>query len=427
MRIIDVNSPFLDKIFDRSIAFDDEITGQVTEIISMVRNEGDDAVCRFNRSFSGCDLTPDQLLVTTRERELAYRSVDPEFLDALRLAIENITDFHRRQLGQSWFKTGKNGVVLGQLLRPLRRVGIYVPGGKAAYPSSVLMNAIPAKVAGVTEIAMVTPPDAQGQVNPHTIVAASELGLEEIYKAGGAQAIAALAYGTGVLAGVDKITGPGNIYVTLAKRQVYGKVDIDMLAGPSEILIIADETSNPAYVAADLLSQAEHDEMASLVLLTPSPTLAGKVKALTEKQAKLLPRRPIIKNSLANNGVIVVTDNLEQAFELANRYAPEHLELMIESPFNRLDLVKNAGAIFLGCYTPEPLGDYLAGPNHILPTGGTARFYSALGVDSFIKKTSVLSYTPVGLAEVSQPLIKLAELEGLTAHANAVRARLEDK
>ena len=424
MRIIDGNSPLLEKIFDRSMVFDDEITGQVAEIVSLVRNEGDPAVCRLNRRFSGCELTPEELLVTAEERERAYQSVEPEFLDALRLAIGNVTDFHRRQMGQSWFKTEKNGAVLGQILRPLRRVGVYVPGGKAAYPSSALMNAIPAKVAGVQEIVMVTPPDAQGRVSPYTLVAAAELGLAELYKAGGAQGIAALAYGTGLLAGVDKITGPGNIYVTLAKRQVYGKVDIDMLAGPSEILIIADETANPAYAAADLLSQAEHDELASPVLLTTSPKLAGQVKAIAEEQAKLLSRRPIIESSLERNGIIVVTDNLEKAFELANRYAPEHLELMLEAPFNWLPRVENAGAVFLGHFTPEPLGDYLAGPNHILPTGGTARFYSALGVDSFIKKTSVLSYTPTGLREVSATLIKLAELEGLTAHANAVRARL---
>lgn len=426
MRIIDGNSPMLDRIFQRATAEDKEITEQVAEIIALVRNEGDQAVCRLNERFSGCVMTPEQLVVSVEERESAYQSVNGDFLAALRLAIENITVFHQRQLSRSWFQTGDNGVLLGQMARPIRRAGIYAPGGKAAYPSSVLMNAIPAKVAGVPEIALTTPPDAQGRINPHTLVAASELGIKEIYKAGGAQAIAALAYGTSLLPGVDKITGPGNIYVTSAKRQVYGKVDIDMLAGPSEVLIIADETANPAHVAADLLSQAEHDEMAAMVLLTPSETLAGQVLEMVCAQAKLLPKQRIINSSLENNGAIVVTDNLAQAFELANRYAPEHLELMIETPFAWLDRVENAGALFLGHYSPEPVGDYIAGPNHILPTGGTARFYSALGVDSFIKKTSIISYTPAGLREISEQLIKLAEVEGLAAHANAVRMRMLD-
>ena len=424
MRLIDGNDPLLEKIFTRKLTEDLAATEQVTEIISLVRQEGDQAVCRLNQRFSGCTLTPDQLLVTATELENAYQAVEADFLAALRLAVENITAFHRRQLGQSWFQTGKNGAILGQMLRPLRRVGVYVPGGKAAYPSSVLMNVIPAKVAGVAEIVMVTPPDAAGRINPHTLVAASELGLGAIYKAGGAQGIAALAYGTDRLAAVDKITGPGNIYVTLAKRQVYGQVDIDMLAGPSEILIIADATANPAYVAADLLSQAEHDERAAMVLLTPSRALAEQVREMAPEQARRLPKQQIVERALANNGVIVVTDSLAQAFTLANRYAPEHLELMLEAPWAWLDRVENAGALFLGHYAPEPLGDYLAGPNHILPTGGTARFYSALGVDSFIKKTSVISYTPAALKEVSAPLIKLAELEGLTAHANAVKVRL---
>ena len=426
MHIIDGNNPSLDKIFQRTVADEKRIANQVNEIIEMVRVTGDQAICRFNRRFSGCMLTPEQLLVTNEEREFAYQSVDAGYLDALRLAKENITVFHQKQIERSWFQTGKNGVLLGQMIRPLQRVGIYVPGGKAAYPSSVLMNAIPALLAGVPEIVMVTPPDEQGRVNPFILVAASELGLEVIYKAGGAQAIAALAYGTELLPGVDKITGPGNVYVTYAKRQVFGKVDIDMLAGPSEVLIIADESANPVYIAADLLSQAEHDEMSAVVLLTPCRALAGQVMDEITAQAKLLSKQHIINSSLENHGAIVVTEGLEQAFELANRYAPEHLELMIEAPFDWLDRVENAGAVFMGHYSPEPVGDYLAGPNHILPTSGTARFNSALGVDSFIKKTSVVSYTPAGLQGVSEQLIRLAEVEDFTAHANAVRVRLSN-
>ena len=423
MQIINWDNPLLDHIFRRTTAEDKDVADQVSEIIKMVRIEGDEAVCRLNERFSGCVLTPEQLVVTGGEKESAYNSVDEDFLAALRLAKENITDFHQRQIRQSWFQTGKNGVLLGQIVRPLQRVGIYVPGGKAPYPSSVLMNAIPAIVAGVPEIAMVTPPDSRGRINPHILVAASELGIEKIYKTGGAQAIAALAYGTVSLPKVDKITGPGNVYVTYAKRQVYGTVDIDMLAGPSEVLIIADESANPAYVAADLLSQAEHDEMAAVVVLTPSRILADKIQEQVEVQARQLPKQQIISSSLDNYGAIVITCDLDQAFDLANRYAPEHLELMVETPFSRLDRVENAGAVFLGHYSPEPVGDYLAGPNHILPTSGTARFYSALGVDSFIKKTSVISYTPDGLQAVSDQLIKLAEVEGFAAHANAVRVR----
>jgi histidinol dehydrogenase len=301
---------------------------------------------------------------------------------------------------------------------------MYVPGGKALYPSSVLMNAIPAQVAGVPEIVMATPPNGQGRIDPHTLVAAAEAGVKEIYRAGGAQAVAAMAYGTALLPKVDKITGPGNVYVTEAKKQVFGQVDIDMLAGPSEVLIIADESANPAYVAADLLSQAEHDEMAVAILITPSASLAGQVKEAVAEQKVALLRQKIIDSSLENYGAIVLVDNLDQAFELANRFAPEHLELMVEEPFLWMDRVENAGALFMGHYSPESVGDYLAGPNHILPTGGTSAFYTALEVDSFIKKTSVISYTSAGLREVGTDLIKLAGVEGLDAHANAVRMRI---
>jgi len=426
IRIVRPGDSFLNKIFIRKTSNQEEIAVQVARILASVQARGDEAVCEFNAGFGGGRLTPGELKVTDDEVEAAYRSVDDNFLAALRLALDNITAFHRKQLQHSWFETGDRGVILGQLVRPLRRVGIYVPGGKASYPSSVLMNAVPAKVAGVQEIAMVTPPAGNGSINPYTLVAAAEAGVNEIYKTGGAQAIAALAYGTAVVPKVDKITGPGNIYVTLAKQQVYGQVDIDMLAGPSELLVIADHTVNPSFVAADLLSQAEHDEMASVVLLTPCSELALKVQSELFRQAALLSRREIIEHSLENYSAIVVTENLEQAFDLANQFAPEHLELMVSEPFRWLYKVENAGAVFLGSHSPEPVGDYLAGPNHILPTGGTARFYSALGVDAFIKKTSLITYTPAVLDEVGDAIVKLAEVEGLTAHANAVRVRLRN-
>jgi histidinol dehydrogenase len=315
------------------------------------------------------------------------------------------------------------GNILGQIHRPLNRVGIYVPGGTAAYPSSVLMNAIPAIVAGVQEIAMVTPPDAGGLVNPYTLVAAAELGLDEIYKVGGAQAIFALAYGTGLIKPVDKITGPGNIYVTLAKKMVYGEVDIDMLAGPSEILIVADETADPAYVAADLMSQAEHDVRARSILITNCPELPDQVEAEIERQLADLSRSEIVREALAKNGAFIVVSTLEEAFTIANRVAPEHLEVMVKEPMSWLGAIRNAGAIFLGPYSPEPVGDYLAGPNHILPTGGTARFYSPVTVDTFMKKSSVIYYSPVGFDRCRGDIIKLAEVEGLTAHANSIKVR----
>jgi len=424
IRIVKAGDSFLDKIFIRKTSNQEEIAVQVARILTSVQSRGDEAVCEFNAGFGGSKLTPEELKVTDNEVEAAYRTVDNTFLAALRLALDNITAFHRKQLQQSWFETGDRGAVLGQLVRPLRRVGIYVPGGKASYPSSVLMNAVPAKVAGVQEIAMATPPADNGKINPYTLVAAAEAGVNEIYKIGGAQAIAALAYGTAIVPKVDKITGPGNIYVTLAKQQVYGQVDIDMLAGPSEVLVIADHTANPSFVAADLLSQAEHDEMASVMLLTPCGDLALKVQSEVLRQASLLSRQEIIEHSLENYGAIVLTESLEDAFELANRFAPEHLELMISEPFNWLYKVENAGAVFLGSHSPEPVGDYVAGPNHILPTGGTARFYSALGVDAFIKKTSLIAYTPAMLNEVGGAIVKLAEIEGLTAHANAVQIRM---
>lgn len=426
LKIVKAGDPLVDRIFKRNHHGEHGvIAAQVAQILASVRAGGDEAVCEFTSRFGGARLAPGELKVTKKEKAAAYQLVEDSFLDAIRLALENITTFHRKQLRHSWFEPGDQGVILGQMLRPLKRVGIYVPGGKAAYPSSVLMNAVPAKVAGVKEICMVSPPDHNGALNPWTLVAAAEVGVDEIYKIGGAQAIAALAYGTATVPKVDKITGPGNIYVTLAKQQVYGQVDIDMLAGPSEVLVIADDTANPVFIAADLLSQAEHDELASAVLLTPSADLARKVKAEVIRQAANIGRREIIQQALENNGVIAITDDLEQAFSLSNQFAPEHLELMIAEPFPWLARIENAGAVFLGRYSPEPVGDYLAGPNHILPTGGTARFYSSLGVESFIKKTSLIAYTQAALGQTGSAIVKLAEVEGLTAHANAVRVRMQ--
>ncbi|MDD3654076.1 MAG: histidinol dehydrogenase [Desulfotomaculaceae bacterium] len=425
LKVVKAKDPLLERIFKRSSSEHREVATQVAHILASVQSKGDEAVCEYTSRFGGARLSPGELKVTREEKTAAYQFVEESFLDAIRLALDNITSFHRKQLRHSWFEPGEQGVILGQMLRPLKRVGIYVPGGKAAYPSSVLMNAVPAKVAGVKEICMVSPPDYHGALSPWTLVAAAEAGVDEIYKIGGAQAIAALAYGTATVPKVDKITGPGNIYVTLAKQQVYGQVDIDMLAGPSEVLVIADDTANPVFVAADLLSQAEHDELASVVLLTPSADLARKVKAEVVRQSSHLTRQDIIEHALSNNGVIAITDDLEQAFRLSNQFAPEHLELMIAEPFQWLSRIENAGAVFLGRYSPEPVGDYLAGPNHILPTGGTARFYSSLGVESFMKKTSLIAYTRDALGETGSAIIKLAEVEGLTAHANAVQVRMQ--
>ena len=425
IRIVEAGEPVLEKILNRK-ADQQEKAALVAEIMAAVRAGGDEAVSSYNARFGGPSLPPERLKVTAGEIKAAYSLVDEEYLSALRLAIKNIAAFHQKQLSNSWLMTDEQGAMLGQLIRPLNRVGIYVPGGKAAYPSSVLMNAIPAQVAGVREIVMATPPAAGGELNPYSLVAAAELGIDEIYKAGGAQGIAALAYGTESLRPVDKITGPGNIYVTLAKQQVYGQVDIDMLAGPSEILIIADETAAPELIAADLLSQAEHDEMASSILITNCRELAGRVQEQVARQTAQLDRSAIIRRSLADYGAIVVTADLEQAFELANLVAPEHLELMIHEPFSWLARVENAGAVFLGPYSPEPIGDYLAGPSHVLPTGGTARFYSPLGVETFIKRTSLIAYNEQALARVGHSVIKLAEVEGFGAHANAVKLRMKE-
>lgn len=425
IRIIKPGDPFLAQLMTREPDGSDEKAAAVAAIINRVRLEGDQGVCDLTREFDGIELAPGDLRVTGEEIAAAAASVDQECLAVLIKAAENITRYHQKQLFGSWFEPGADGTVLGQLVRPLARVGIYVPGGTASYPSSVLMNALPARVAGVPEIVMVTPPGHSGQVNPYTLAAAKLAGVTEIYRIGGAQAVAALAYGTETIRAVDKITGPGNVYVTLAKQQVFGQVDIDMLAGPSEVLVVADDTANPSFVAADLLSQAEHDTLAAAILVTTDSELARQVQEVLLSQLEQLPRQTIARTSLANYGAIVVTENLEQALDLANQLAPEHLELLVREPFQWLGSIKNAGAVFLGPHTPEPVGDYLAGPNHILPTGGTARFFSPLGVHTFLKRTSVVYYSAAALEGAGPDIIRLAGVEGLDGHAASVQVRLE--
>lgn len=425
MKILDSSDPRVEGILCKEIANAKEIEARVLEIVEAVRKRGNPAVFEYTRRFDRAEIDAANFRVSEPEIKKAYAAIDNEFWEALNGAINNVRNYHEKQKQHSWMEPDAQGNILGQLVQPLRRVGIYVPGGTAAYPSSVLMNALPAQVAGVSEIAMVTPPAADGSMNPYTLVAADACGVKEIYKVGGAQAIAALAYGTSSLPKVDKISGPGNIYVTLAKKMVYGEVDIDMLAGPSEVLVIADDTANPRYVAADLLSQAEHDLMASALLVTPSKALARAVLAELEQQLATLSRREILDKALADYGAIIITPDLEEAFTVANRFAPEHLELLIENPFASLGKVKNAGAVFVGPYSPEPLGDYFAGPNHILPTGGTARFYSPVTVDTFMKKTSVIAYSADGFQAAASKVIKLATVEGLDAHANSIKVRLE--
>lgn len=397
----------------------------VQNILEGVMEKGDRALLEYTKAFDGVTLTLDTLPVPESEFEEAYRLVGEDYIRAVKLAIEKITAYHRNQRENSWF-TYERGAALGQKITALASVGLYVPGGTAAYPSSVLMNAIPAKVAGVKRIAMVTPPMASGKVNPGVLVAAGELGIIEVYRVGGAQAIGALAYGTETIPKVDKIVGPGNIYVATAKRLVYGYVDIDMIAGPSEILVIADETANPAYVAADLLSQAEHDELASAICITNRESIARAVKDELIKQAAQLDRQNIIEKSLANYGAIIITEDLQEAADLSNLIAPEHLELCVEKPFELMNSIENAGAIFLGHFAPEPLGDYMAGPNHVLPTSGTARFFSPLGVGDFTKKSSVIYYEREALEAVKEAVMTLAQQEGLTAHKNAIKVRFEE-
>ena len=399
----------------------------VREIVAAVRAEGDAALLRYTERFDGVRLDASRLRVTEDEIQAAYGKVDASFLEAIREAAVNIRAFHEKQKRNSWMELQPDGTLLGQILRPLKRVGVYVPGGKAAYPSSVLMNVIPAQVAGVPEIVMVTPPATGGKegIDPYILVAAAESGVKEMYRVGGAQAIAALAYGTASIPPVDKICGPGNIYVALAKRSVYGAVDIDSIAGPSEIVVLADGTADPVYVAADLLSQAEHDEMASAILVTTSDDLAAAVAAEVERQLASLPRAAIARQSIDDYGAVLKVASMDEGIAVVNQLAPEHLEIMTADPMDVLGRIENAGAIFLGAYSSEPVGDYFAGPNHIIPTNGTARFSSPVNVDDFLKKSSLIRYSKEALLANGEKIMTLARHEGLEAHARAIEARLE--
>ncbi len=397
----------------------------VADIIENVRNKKDEAVCSYTKQFDGFELTSQNIRVTEDEIKEAIASMDAEFVEVMEKSAANIREYHEKQKRNSWFDAKEDGTILGQKVTPLEKVGIYVPGGKAAYPSSVLMNAIPAKVAGVDKIVMTTPCNKEGKVNPGTLAAAKVAGVDEIYKVGGAQAIAALAFGTESIPKVDKITGPGNIFVALAKKSVYGHVSIDSIAGPSEILVLADETANPRYVAADLLSQAEHDELASAILITTSETLAEEVSKQVTDFVSQLDRKEIMQKSLDNYGYILLADTMEDAIEAANEIASEHLEILTKNPFEVMTKIRNAGAIFLGEYSSEPLGDYFAGPNHILPTNGTAKFFSPLSVDDFVKKSSIICYSKEALEKVHKDIELFAKKEGLTAHANSIAVRFE--
>lgn len=397
----------------------------VKNLLAQVRNEGDAALYRLTERFDGASLST--LLVSDEERKRAYTQVSSELVKALQAASQRIKQYHEKQKQNTWLAPEEDGTILGQIVRPLERVGVYVPGGRAAYPSTVMMNVIPAQVAGVEEIVMVTPPQADGSLYAPTLVAADLLGIEQIYKVGGAQAIAALAYGTESIPRVDKIVGPGNLFVALAKRQVYGEVDIDSIAGPSEVVVVADEQAEPHYVAADLLAQAEHDPLATAILITPSSTLADQVNRSLSKQLQSLERREIAQEALKNQGAICITQDIAEAITVANRLAPEHLELMLDDPWSWLPKIKHAGAVFLGSYSAESVGDYFAGPNHVLPTNGTARFSSPLGVDSFIKRMSVIAYSEEAFKRDAQHIITLAEAEGLTAHAQSIRVRVSQE
>ena len=399
----------------------------VREILDAVKERGDEALFEYTKKFDGAEISASNILVTEEEIREAYDKVDPGLIDVIRKALVNIRSYHEKQMQYSWFDSRPDGTILGQKVTPLARVGVYVPGGKAAYPSSVLMNIAPAKVAGVDEIIMTTPPGKDGKVTATTLVAANEAGADRIYKAGGAQAIAALAFGTESIPKVDKIVGPGNIYVALAKKSVYGHVSIDSVAGPSEILVLADETANPRYVAADLLSQAEHDELASAILVTTSEALAKEVSDWTDRFIRELSRGEIIRKSLDNYGHILLADTLEDAIDAANEIASEHMEIVTADPFEVMTKIRNAGAIFIGEYSSEPLGDYFAGPNHVLPTNGTAKFFSPLSVDDFIKKSSIISYSRDALEKVHTDIEKFAEAEHLTAHANSIKVRFDGK
>ena len=431
MRIIKLDESskknILNDLLKRSPNNYDNFADSVNAILANVKENGDKALFQYTKDFDKADINASNIKVTEEEIKEAYdRLENPELVQVIRRSLKNIKEYHEKQKQYSWFDSKPDGSILGQKVTPLSRVGVYAPGGKAAYPSSVLMNVIPAKVAGVEQIVMVTPPGKDGKVNPNTLVAANEAGVDVIYKVGGAQAIAALAYGTESIAKVDKIVGPGNIYVALAKKAVFGYVSIDSVAGPSEILVLADETANPRYVAADLLSQAEHDELASAILVTTSEELANKVSEYVDMFVSKLKRKEILQKSLDNYGYILVTDTMQDAIDTANDIASEHLEIVTKNPFDTMTRIKNAGAIFLGENSSEPLGDYFAGPNHVLPTNGTAKFFSPLSVDDFIKKSSIISYSREALEPLSEDIQKFAKAEGLTAHANSIRVRFEE-
>jgi len=431
MRIValtpETRSNILNDLLKRSPNHYSEYEKTVSEILNSVREKGDQALFEYTRKFDHFDLNAGNIRVTEEEIKDAYDQLDAGLVEVIRRSAENIRSFHEKQLRSSWFDTKEDGSLLGMKYMPIRRAGVYVPGGKAAYPSSVLMNVIPAKVAGGKEILMTTPPSQDGRVNPGTLVAADIAGVDTVYKAGGAQAVAAMAFGTESVAKVDKLTGPGNIFVALAKKAVYGYVGIDSVAGPSEILVLADHTANPEYVAADLLSQAEHDELASAILITTSAELAERVAEAVERFTENLSRREIIRKSLDNYGYILLAENMQDVVDAANEIASEHLEILTENPYEVMAKIHNAGAIFLGEYSSEPLGDYFAGPNHILPTNGTAKFFSPLNVDDFMKKTSIISYSREALEKVHKDIELFAVSEGLTAHANSIRVRFEEK
>ena len=430
MRIIELTEEartnILENLLKRSPNSYGEFEGRVNEIIENVRANRDAAIYDYTKRFDGADINAENILVTEDEIKEAYEKVDEKLLTVIRKALVNIRKYHEKQRQYSWFDSEESGIILGQKVTALEKVGVYVPGGKAVYPSSVLMNIVPAKVAGVKTIVMTTPPGKDGKVNPATLVAAKEAGVDAIYKVGGAQAIAALAFGTESVPKVDKIVGPGNIYVALAKKAVFGFVSIDSIAGPSEIMVLADETANPRFVAADLLSQAEHDEMASAILVTTSRDLAEQVSKEVEGFVAQLSRKEIIQKSLDNYGYILVAESMDEAIATVNEIASEHLELVTKNPFETMTKIRNAGAIFVGEYSSEPLGDYFAGPNHVLPTNGTAKFFSPLSVDDFIKKSSIISYSREALEPIYKDIVQFAECEQLTAHANSIRVRFED-
>lgn len=429
MRIIELNEEskknILEDLLKRSPHQYEAYADTVADIIKEVRDNGDKALFSYTKKFDLADIDSNNIRVTEEEIEKAYQELDQKVIDVIRKAKANIEDFHIKQKQKSWIDTSRDGIILGQKITPIENVGVYVPGGTASYPSTVLMDVIPAKVAGVKNIIMVTPPDKDGKIYSGTLVAAKEAGVKEIYKVGGAQAIAALAFGTESIPKVDKIVGPGNIYVALAKKAVYGYVSIDSIAGPSEILVLADETANPRYVAADLLSQAEHDELASSILVTTSRELAKEVSIEVEKFLETLSRKDIIRKSLDNYGYILIAENMDEAIKVTNEIATEHLEIMTKDPFMVMTKIKNAGAIFIGEYSSEPLGDYMAGPNHTLPTNGTAKYFSPLSVDDFIKKSSIISYSKEALEKIHKDIETFAISEGLTAHANSIAVRFE--